>query len=85
MALVILRVLLTEAIRVFISFNEGIRYVLKGGASASHTVVRRNKASLKCSNFLELSRNVGHYRFEYATSLVVQSATCQEINGGLVG
>ena len=35
MALVILRVLLTEAIRVFISFNEGIRYVLKGGASAS--------------------------------------------------
>ncbi len=30
MALVILRVLLTEAIRVFISFNEGIRYVLKG-------------------------------------------------------
>ena len=35
MALVILRVLLTEAIRVFISFNEGIRYVLKDGASAS--------------------------------------------------
>ena len=32
MALVILRVLLTEAIRVFISFNEGIRYVLKGDA-----------------------------------------------------
>ena len=85
MALVILRVLLTEAIRVLISFNEGIRYVLKGDVVRLTHCCEAEQGQPKCSNFLELSRNVGHYGFEYATSLVVQSATCQEINGGLVG